>query len=350
MVARGWCSTHYARWRSTGSTEDRAPAVTCSVEGCTEAPRSRYAELCEKHYCRLRRTGSTEDPVRVSGECQEEGCNARATSKKGLCRKHYLRLRNRGSASFEFKGSNVPGWTGEEATYMAVHQRLRKQRGSASAHPCVDCGVNARQWSYNHKHPAQQIDVSTGLTYAVDLTAYEPRCASCHKKFDLAQPGGMDKLHRADTTSLEAMLPQIRAGLITIRTASRLAGCSTSTTTKFAWRDTKNRVFARDGYSCVRCGTAYNLDAHHRIPRGMGGVGTKVSFGLANVITLCRTHHEEVESKRTWAAVHGWLVARGQRPEQIPVETHRGWVRLDDDGGSALLTDAGEVEHVHPHG
>lgn len=44
-------------------------AATCTIDGCTAAPRSRGAELCEKHYYRVRRHGDPNKRLRnANGE------------------------------------------------------------------------------------------------------------------------------------------------------------------------------------------------------------------------------------------------------------------------------------------
>lgn len=53
--------------------------------------------------------------------------------------------------------------------YSTVHNRLMRQRGKASEHDCVDCGEQAREWSF---------DRPTG--FSMDLERYAPRCRSCH--------------------------------------------------------------------------------------------------------------------------------------------------------------------------
>jgi len=55
-----------------------------------------------------------------------------------------------------------------------------------------------------------------------------------------------------------------------------------------------------------RCRTAMT-DVHH-----LAGRGGPDPHRLANLVGLCRTHHEFIESHRSWAYEHGWLVRRNQ--------------------------------------
>lgn len=63
-------------------------------------------------------------------------------------------------------------WQGDTPTKTAVHQRLYRARGKASEYPCVDCGLQARDWS--------QVKNTEG--YSID--DFEPRCRSCHTIYD----------------------------------------------------------------------------------------------------------------------------------------------------------------------
>lgn len=56
--------------------------------------------------------------------------------------------------------------------YISLHTKLRRTRGSASQHDCVDCGGTAQEWSLPHN--ANQLD----------LDVYLPRCKKCHRKYD----------------------------------------------------------------------------------------------------------------------------------------------------------------------
>lgn len=196
LRARGYCATHWARWRKYGTPElpQRVIYDVCTIEDCTRKTRSKSSPYCEAHYYRRRRTGTTADPKRVYGTvCVIDGCQAEATfsgqgargATAGYCRLHYLRLKRRGNPYFEYRRENTHHWTGADATNRAVHQRLKAQRGKARSYMCTDCACPALHWSYDHTDPDELNDPEKG-SYSLDPDRYLPRCASCHKLFDLA--------------------------------------------------------------------------------------------------------------------------------------------------------------------
>lgn len=56
----------------------------------------------------------------------------------------------------------------------------------------------------------------------------------------------------------------------------------------------QNRVKAmeRDGWRCVRCGSFRNLQAHHKVERGMGGANRDDRVG--NLETICHEDHARI--------------------------------------------------------
>ena len=192
--ARGWCATHWARWKAHGTTADpkRLPTRTkCSVDECDRKPRSRVAEYCEMHYYRLRRNGTLKTVKHRVPEiaCVVDGCKRPAERTDGLCRACLYRLQRNGT--FDYVGYRTPAHL---ATYNLVHQPIPTTYRPAAKRKCVDCGRQARQWSYNHRDPNERWGPSDSypvpMPYSVDLAHYEPRCVPCHKRMDLAWIAG----------------------------------------------------------------------------------------------------------------------------------------------------------------
>lgn len=162
--------------------------MSCTVDGCARTVRARG--LCGMHYFRQWRSGDPGEATprqQPSRPCAVEGCNARART-RGLCHRHATRVRRHGSPAIVHPlaqprhGAENRAWTGDAATYNAVHYRLRNLRGSAAELECVDCGEQARHWSYDHLDPAEQ--QSEYGPYSVDLEHYQPRCVPCHRRTD----------------------------------------------------------------------------------------------------------------------------------------------------------------------
>lgn len=158
----------------------------CAIDGC-DYP-TRWRDLCNAHSVRFLRTGERGGKVNRRGPKRAHWCEADGCDKPhycgGLCSRHYQQLRMRGELEPpRLVGEQHPSWRGDEVAYRTVHTRLQSQRGPASARACVDCGLTADEWSYDHKADVEFFD-DNGSPYSTDLTHYEPRCRSCHKRFD----------------------------------------------------------------------------------------------------------------------------------------------------------------------
>lgn len=98
VLARGWCSAHYERWRQHGDVESDVPirryaAESCVVPGCDEDRRAR--EWCMAHYKRWWKTGDVNvaRPVnKVGRQCRLQGCD-RTVNARGYCSAHYRKVR-----------------------------------------------------------------------------------------------------------------------------------------------------------------------------------------------------------------------------------------------------------------
>ena len=124
--------------------------------------------------------------------CAVDDCDLIEDGHSGLCKKHDTRRRRHGDPLIVVKpheralpsGPDHPRWTGDDATYLGAHQRVRYQRGRAKDHACVDCGGPAAHWSYDRACPNEK--QSELGPYSTDIAHYVPRCVRCHKRFDLA--------------------------------------------------------------------------------------------------------------------------------------------------------------------
>ena len=154
----------------------------CTVAGCKNKHRAQG--YCVTHYKRARNAGDIGVLPKSIRHCTVDGCG-KPHAAKGLCDTHRMRMRQYGTLELVGRptGRDNWMWSGDEASYRAVHGRLRKQRGRAQEHTCVGCGDQAKQWSYTHDCPNEK--QSDEGPYSVDLGRYQPMCVPCHKAFDL---------------------------------------------------------------------------------------------------------------------------------------------------------------------
>lgn len=171
---------------------------TCTVDGCNLSIKRR--DLCYRHYMRWWRYG---DPLHrpmlayrdITG--QRFGTIVAVEYKRKqpdqpvsmwLCKcdcgeTTLVRVGDLNSGSVRSCGdSRHQRW--EVVGNKAAHDRVRRERGSASLHRCVDCGGDAAHWSYDHRDEAELVDAKKG-PYSLDPAHYEARCVPCHKRFDL---------------------------------------------------------------------------------------------------------------------------------------------------------------------
>ena len=84
-------------------------------------------------------------------------------------------------------GSDILETTTGGVGYWACHERVKAQRGPATAHRCADCGAAAVDWSYDGTDPDERTNPTQGYRYSLDPVRYRPRCRSCHRRATVAQ-------------------------------------------------------------------------------------------------------------------------------------------------------------------
>ena len=155
----------------------------CRMGGCAKESRGRG--LCSTHWLRWRNHG---DPnvVKVSGvdynvkpPCSVDGCD-RLSHGRGYCNMHLRRVSKHGDPAV--LGQTGRPLIGDVPTWHAIHKRLSRTFGPAREQLCIDCAAPAREWSYNGLDCAE-IAAPEGR-YSLNLAHYDPRCVSCHRKFD----------------------------------------------------------------------------------------------------------------------------------------------------------------------
>lgn len=195
--ARGWCPTHYRRWKLYGDPETRLTTKNpsrCAVPDCGSVSRRR--SLCDQHYGRLLRHG---DPLVFRPDatrcCAVDGCE-RPHYGKGWCRLHWERARKTGDPAATLPhfsplagrtGQQNPAWVGDEVTYEGLHGRLRRDLGRASERRCAHCGRQAEGWAYNHEDPHERVSPLLLRYSPAGAGFYLPLCGSCHYWFDRAE-------------------------------------------------------------------------------------------------------------------------------------------------------------------
>lgn len=189
--ARGMCTRHYGQVMTKGYTYELESFDVCQIDGCARQPRSTHARYCEMHYYRIRRNGTPEIVAKrvPDQQCSVEGCVNKAFHTDGTCRTCRLRMRRNGDYDYHNRGSKSHNWlSDDELGYKEAHRRVKRARGSASTHRCVDCGGAALHWSYNHAAKDEKWgrhEDGILVPFSTNVEDYEPRCVPCHKRFDL---------------------------------------------------------------------------------------------------------------------------------------------------------------------
>lgn len=175
--------------------------ITCKVENCEKPLKQRG--FCYAHYMKNWRYGTptpVHGPKWIDIRGQRFGTlvvvDRVGRQWRCLCDCGNERLANAGCLNREgarntcgVEGAHMRRYVG----YGAAHERVRRSRGDARSHPCVDCGAPARHWAYDHSDPdemTQDVGSKSLVAYSVKVEHYDPRCVPCHKRFDLGRING----------------------------------------------------------------------------------------------------------------------------------------------------------------
>lgn len=103
---------------------------------------------------------------------------------RGMCLTHYLRWRRSGNTDDPAAAKRK-----RPTSYTGIHAALKRDRGPASLHACVDCGGTADAWSYDYADPDERTagPKDRFSPYSLNQDHYQPRCQDCHNRFDLQQ-------------------------------------------------------------------------------------------------------------------------------------------------------------------
>lgn len=180
-VARGLCRNHYAQAKTRGvftNLRIRNGKQGCSVEDCNLKHHCRG--YCRNHYSKWLRWGDSLAPAPKEPafcECGEP------VKSRGLCKNHYYEW----YTNHLFGSDEPPTYKKDVVGYQAAHVRIRRVRGRAANHECVDCGGKSRDWSLRANVENTMCDESGkygGTYYSLDVYDYDARCGNCHKAYD----------------------------------------------------------------------------------------------------------------------------------------------------------------------
>lgn len=170
-----WCG---AEW-STQSAKARTCSPICRArlreteKPTAGRPKRDYPQDIVDAVCNMYMSGMT---VAEINEVAPAGYKVQTILQRYLSERRPQAKRNQ-------TGEQNSSWRGSNASYTAVHLRLKVLSGPASDHECVDCGKVADDWSYQNQCEEERRELNRGK-YCTHVEHYRPRCRPCHHAFD----------------------------------------------------------------------------------------------------------------------------------------------------------------------
>lgn len=321
----------------------------CAVEGCERAAESRG--WCITHYGNWYRNGdplaTTRDPRYRFEQATAEGPVPEHRPDLGPCL-IFTGSTNGGSGYGQFRYNGRNGYAhryawestnGPIPVGLTIDHLCRVRTCVRLAHLELVTGQeNTRRAAAARTHcPAGHPLTGSNLTGKGVKRCL--RCEMAQRKRGAARRtnaarGLSDTRVRYDQAVVREQIVLVRAAQTSIAAAARVIGCNPNYLGRRVWNETKADVRRRDP-RCVRCGVeGDNLDVQHRKARGSGGTANPAtSFGMQNLIALCRPCHDHVETHRTYGRTHGFAVPQWRDPAEVPVNHYlHGWAWITPSG------------------
>lgn len=184
-VARGYCRTHYYRFKRYGDPLEIRQIQQNNTDGnckIKECDRKHYAKgYCKFHHYRWERYG---DPLyKRPTTCKMKGCNKRIEA-HGLCQMHYRRLRVHGDPNITLRKVNVP-------CKVEGCKNNNRRNGYCEEHYWESDLYRKRHRMYSAKRRSLQANAPlndlTISDWLESLAHFNHRCAYCESEKHIEQ-------------------------------------------------------------------------------------------------------------------------------------------------------------------
>lgn len=184
-VAKGYCKTHYYRFRRYGDplvvkeTQAKNGDGSCKVDGCQSKHSGRG--YCKYHYYRWEKYG---DPLYERPTvCKISGCN-KPINARGLCQMHYRRLKVHGDTDTVLINRGTP-------CVIEGCKKTNRRNGYCEEHYRESKLYRNRHRQYSAQRRAVQASVPindfTEDDWSKILESFDKKCSYCGRRTKLEQ-------------------------------------------------------------------------------------------------------------------------------------------------------------------